>query len=270
MSATKCSAAISSSTATSVDLAAGAVSVWCADLDLRACTHPEDRALLDRDELQRADRLHTAALRARFTAAHGFLRELLGGALDRPPRGLRFARAQGGKPHLACQGENGLRFNLSRRERLVLIALSTGAEVGVDVERVRALPDRDFVAAEVFGVRERASLATDPRGGDRAFFEAWARKESLVKATGEGLAAPLRQIEILREGPDSDLCAVRSTDGSTSLGGWVVRDLQFAPEFAAALATPRGIERVYCYSCNGEGPQAPTLSDAEHCRGATP
>ena len=70
-------------------------------------------------------------------------------------------------------------------------------EVGVDVERLRPVPDMLEIAACCFSERERAFLA-ELDGAERvdAFFRAWTRKEAWLKATGYGLALGPERVEV--------------------------------------------------------------------------
>ena len=142
-----------------------AVDCWCVRLDVS----PGDLgSTLTGDERERCARFRFARDRRRFVVAHGVLRRLLGRYLGVRPEGLRFERNEFGKPRLSPRFDRRLRFNLSHSADVALIAVAVDAEVGVDVEYIRALPD----------------LADDPR----AFLGDWTRKEAYVKARGESLA----------------------------------------------------------------------------------
>lgn len=80
----------------------------------------------------------------------GYLRLLLGKILQRPAKALRFEYGQFGKPRLAPNPESGLEFSVSHSGDLVLIAVSNGRAVGVDVEMVRADIDPDGIAKRFF------------------------------------------------------------------------------------------------------------------------
>jgi hypothetical protein len=96
-----------------------------------------------------------------------------------------------GKPYLAGHDpSNGLKFNLSHCGDVLVVALSRTAEVGVDVERVRAIPEWRRIADRVFDPATREQLAAEIAVGvdERdAFLRHWCRMEALVKATGEGV-----------------------------------------------------------------------------------
>ena len=181
---------------------------------------------LSHDERARAARFLRETDRARFVAAHGMLRAVLGRAAACTPAALEFARNAFGKPYLVHDGKpHPLRFNLSHGGGLLLIAFGLGREVGVDVERPRALaPDgMDALMTAAFAPVEQSALrALPPRDRARAAYRLWVRREALAKAQGTGLARP---------------------SSKPQHGGWTVRDLPLGPGvFAALAAEGEGIE----------------------------
>lgn len=159
------------------------------------------RALLDDDERARLGRLRNAGDQLAFVAAHGLLRKLLSSRVaDVAPSAWRFNISASGKPWLA---DTTLRFNLSHCRELVAVALTSGAELGVDVEPVNATLAGEDVARRVYGPAELADLAAQPTLARRVerFFERWTVKEAWVKATGVGLDDDLPAFEVrLAEG----------------------------------------------------------------------
>jgi 4'-phosphopantetheinyl transferase len=156
----------------------------------------------------------------RFVAAHAALRSILGAALDRDPRALRFARRCGrygatnhGKPHLEV--EPGLDFSLSRSGDVALLALARGRRVGVDVERPPPGADLAAVAAQALAPGERTAIAALPPGErDAAILRAWTRKEALLKAQGLGVDGDLQKLDVASADP-----------GPVTLAGWHVASL---------------------------------------------
>ena len=103
------------------------------------------------------------------------------------------ARAPGGKPYLTAHARGlPLNFNISHSGDVLLVALSRSAEVGVDVERVRAVPEWRTIAGRMFDAVARnrllAEVACGADEGD-AFIREWCRLEAAVKATGIGIFA---------------------------------------------------------------------------------
>jgi len=159
---------------------------------------------LSGDEMARAERFRFEGDRRRFIVSRGVLRAILGQYLGIEPSHLNFSYGQHGKPSLAAGfGGDALRFNLAHSHELALYAFTRGREVGVDLERVRPLPDAGEIAARFFSRRENAELEGIPDCRKlEAFFTYWTCKEAYIKATGDGLARNLDQVEVsLAPGP---------------------------------------------------------------------
>ncbi len=198
------------------------------------------RALLSPDERERADRLRVEPAARRFTLARAALRTLLAECLDASPRALTFTYGPHGKPSLP----GPLQFNLSHSRGLALVALAVDAEVGVDVEKEREVPDALDIARRMFAPAEREALASvDERFRSAAFLRCWTRKEAFVKTTGDGLRLPLDAFEVTFVDPTGParLLRVDATDGSES--PFRMAALAPAPGFWGALCW-RGRERA--------------------------
>lgn len=121
-------------------------------------------------------------------AARAALGEILGEYLG---EGVELRADKDGKPRLALAPER-LSFNLSHSGELALIAIAPGgAEVGIDVERLK--PRRDLVRlAERWLPAPDAAVvaAADEAELEPVFYAAWTRYEARVKCTGTGIAGP--------------------------------------------------------------------------------
>lgn len=151
--------------------------------------------LLDEGERGRAARFAFHRDRQLYVAAHGALRWLLGRYLDQPPRSLRFEVADHGKPSLAPDVAAGLEFNLSHSDAMAAVAVARGRPVGIDLERDRLLRSEEGIARRVLAPDELARyLVLEGEERRRFLLWAWARKEALVKAWGEGVRRSLTQV----------------------------------------------------------------------------
>jgi len=199
--------------------------------------------LLSDRERERAGRFAFDPDRNRFIVARALLRQLLAARLGVRPEAVELASGARGKPALAGRfATSDLRFNVSHCKDVAVYALSSGREVGVDVEAVRTLPDADDVAARWFSPREYATYrALEP--GDRAlgFFQCWTRKEAFIKALGDGLFHPLDRFDVsLAPGEPAQILRVADVPGDRCR--WRLEGFSPVPGFVAAVVTERLIE----------------------------
>lgn len=141
------------------------------------------------EELERAWRLREPADRLRFVVGRGMLRTLLAACLGTEPDAIRFRREAFGKPSLAHEGgTRALRFNASGSEGLALVALARDLEVGVDLERVRDVPELSALTRELVPSEPAMAIeSAPPADRARVFLDRWVRHEALAKASGLGL-----------------------------------------------------------------------------------
>lgn len=130
---------------------------------------------------------------------------------------------------------NPLNFNLSHSRGFMLLAVTRGRDVGVDIELI----DREFATADVaerfFSRREILSLRSQPDHlQTEAFFNCWTRKEAYIKARGEGLTLPLDQFDVSLEPTRASLLDNRIFPGDPAR--WSLQVLHPAADYCAAVA----------------------------------
>jgi len=214
------------------------VHVWAANLDLLPEALGRCRSALSQEELQRADRFHFETHRNRFMAGRGILRTLLATYLECAPDKLNFSYGPNGKPALADElSQSGLFFNLAHSDDLALIAVTRLGPIGVDVERIRPMPDSDELVERFFSVRESALFQKLPdEQKNLAFFNLWTRKEAWLKATGEGIGDLLNQVEVtFLPGEPAQFLSLPQNSGLTN--DWTLRRLEPASSFVGAVAS---------------------------------
>jgi 4'-phosphopantetheinyl transferase len=187
---------------------------------------PAHTALLDPTERGRRTALRREADRDRFTLAAAVLRLAAADAVGIPPGAVRVDRtcpdcgAPHGRPRLPG---TGLHASVSHSGDLVAVALSPAGPVGIDVERVDATADLAALA--------RSTLAPgEPLRAPGDLFTYWCRKESVVKATGEGLRVPLNEVLVGPAGRPPRLVSYRGRALTAAM-----TDLPAGPGYAAAL-----------------------------------
>ena len=117
-----------------------------------------------------------------------------------------------------------------------MIALTTGLEIGVDVEQIRPLPDMQSIADRSFRPEEASEIMSLPQPErDHAFYRCWTRKEAYIKAIGDGLSAPLDDFRVTVQ-PNTPARFVHIEHDASAAQRWTLHDLQVAAGYAAALA----------------------------------
>ncbi len=198
-------------------------------------TTRNDTGSLSGDELDRASSFHFDLDRNRYISTRGALRSLLGGYLGIEPRSVQLIRDTHGKPLLAEASHRDLHFNVSHADTLIVVAISHGSPIGVDVEEMRTdIPHRDM-ASRFFSPEEMRDLELRPVDDRLAhFFSIWTRKEAYLKGIGTGLSIP----------PESFTVTV-GTGSPTPVNDpsrtehWWTSGIDVAEGFKSALALPR-------------------------------
>lgn len=227
-------------------LAEDEVHVWMVSLDEPPIPLGQLEGVLSSEEADRACRFHFARDRRRFAAGRGLLRVLLSSYVGASPAEMTFSTSYYGKPSLArpCCPED-LQFNVSHSDSWLMIGVTRGRPVGVDVESVRPLQDRDQIAERFFSATEVAALRSLPlEVRTEAFFTCWTRKEAYIKAVGQGLSLPLDRFAVsLAPGEPAALLMV---DGSSETAAqWTLWGLSPGAGSVGAVATQsRDVELV--------------------------
>jgi len=163
---------------------------------------PLHDALLAPVDLLRRARLRQQGDRHRLTVAAAVLRLVVGAHEGVPPARVEIDRScpgcggQHGKPRLA-----GLHVSVSHSGSSVAVAIGLDGPVGIDVEEIghHDPAELERLAVDVLAPEEHAALAQlTGRDRERGFLTYWTRKESLVKATGDGLGVPLDTVVVSR------------------------------------------------------------------------
>lgn len=213
-----------------------AVEIVVASLTQEPAAVRASASLLSSAERERASRFAFVRDACRFIVGRARLRQLLGAKLGKRPEAVRLVYGTHGKPALADAGQAPLHFTLSHCDDLAVYALSSGGEVGIDVEAVTPLPDADLIVSHFFSPREQAAYrALDRSDRPLGFFHCWTRKEAFIKALGGGLSHPLDSFDVsLAPGAPAELLrhAPEPGDGRR----WRLDSFVPAPGFVAAIA----------------------------------
>jgi 4'-phosphopantetheinyl transferase len=194
--------------------------------------------ILDQEERLRAAQLSFEHDRVRFIQAHGILRRILADYLDADAATLAFACNHHGKPYLVSRANDpDLHFSLSHSGNCYMLAVRLDHPVGIDVEKVRDLPQAIDIAQSYFTPAEGRVLAALQGAARRdAFFVLWTHKEAMVKGLGIGLADNLGRVEFELNPPGGPRLVAWDGDRSVAQR-WSVRRLDPGPGHVAAVAS---------------------------------
>jgi 4'-phosphopantetheinyl transferase len=213
------------------------VHLWLASLTVTDQEFDTLSRTLSSDELERADQFVFERDQRNFIVGRGLLRDILARYLDCQSEDIRFDYTPHSKPRLGSMGTSlRVEFNLSHSSGLLVLAVSGGRRVGVDVERVRPLPNLDQLASNSVSEYERNVLsALDPGDKLPGFFRCWTRKEAYLKARGDGLSIPLNSFD-MSLAPDNPIGMLSNRMDPNEVSRWSF--YTFIPEegFIAALA----------------------------------
>lgn len=168
--------------------------------DYEECTDPQlqdsYRSLLSEDEKARELRFAFAKDRLRHLATRAALRTILSRYAGLRPEQWCFATNSHGRPEIAPSMSAGrwINFNISHTDSLIVLGLTRGHAIGVDVENWTVRDISSDLARRFFATEEVCDLLALPLDRQQyRFFENWTLKESYIKAHGMGLSIPLDQ-----------------------------------------------------------------------------
>jgi len=198
----------------------GSADVWWAR---RQDSSPRLDVLLDDVERDRAAAYRRSEDRDRFLVGCVLAKTAVARVTGRVPDEVAFDRScrdcgkQHGKTRVVGGGPE---LSVSHSGDLVAVAVYPVYPVGVDVEQVRDIHDREALTRYVMSDAETGDL-----------FIAWTRKEAVTKATGDGLRVSFKDVVLAEEPP-------RVVSWPYEMPPSAVRlfDLTAAPGYVAALA----------------------------------
>lgn len=164
------------------------------------------------------------------------VRSLLSRATRLPAEELRWEKDRHGKPRFVDRElRRRFSFSYSHAEGSLLLAVSDGRLIGVDLEARRPIPERDSMVERYFHPDERTDYESTPIDvREAAFVRLWVRKEAFVKAVGLGLSMDLRRFSVATPDGRVRLAEARLLAPDAPKAWWVV-DLTLPAPFLGAV-----------------------------------
>lgn len=169
---------------------------------IAASDYSQAYAVLNRQEQERADRFKHRESQRNFVICRALVKYLLSLHLNMPLQSLQFETTSYGKPFLSID-QKQVFFNVSHSHEYGAIILSDECEVGIDIEKPRALGDLLALAERFFHPKEHQRLLkqTCPLKQKELFYYIWTVKEAILKATGDGIAHKLSIFDVFAPQP---------------------------------------------------------------------
>lgn len=166
---------------------------------------------------------------------HRLGRELLQFALERDYGGsYEVAQKENAKPFLV--GQQGIDFSITHTKGLVVCGISE-RRIGVDAEYIRQFDERlmrrictEEEIVYITGVKEGQETR------DEKFFRLWTLKESFLKATGQGLSFPMREISFSVRTLEKQMTGIRG-----NIPGWSYTQFWYGGRFIVTICEEQDI-----------------------------
>ena len=195
-------------------------------------------------------RLHSPGSRRLFQESHSLVRRALSRYSNIPPGKWRYVKNAHGKPRIDPKlGSVPLSFSLSHTKGLAVVAVTAGADVGVDVESMDRRVDAAKISGRFFSPEESVPLQKCRPGRLREhFFRYWTLKECYMKARGLGLSLPLDSFSFrLAEGlPHRIVFSEKDLRNSEDWRFALIRTLRYVVAIAVKTGRP-GPLRIRCF-----------------------
>lgn len=166
----------------------GDLQIWSISLDADEKFRNACKNALDEKGRKRIDYFKFKQVQESYIISQGGLRLLLSHYLGIPPKEIQIGKLSKGKPY-SIDNPN-LCFNMSNSGRKVVYAFSMDEDVGIDLEKIRELPDLDELIEKNYIPSERDYINKLPEQRQYRFFQFWTIKEAYLKAIGVGMRIP--------------------------------------------------------------------------------
>lgn len=190
--------------------------------------------LLSLEEQVRAQKYKVPKARREFVVSRGFLREKLSFFLNKAPKDIVIDVDFYGKPFIKS-ADCTLSFNMSHSEDRLVLAVTQGKALGIDIEKINFQQDLEIVH-QVFSQSEITELsAYQSTRKVKAFFKGWTQKEAFIKALGMGMSYPLKAFSVLLN-PDEQGRLIHAEQESVAFHHeWNMQCLEIDPDYHCSL-----------------------------------
>lgn len=157
------------------------VDTWMFDLEnITENEVSEAKLYLNLEEMQRAQRFVFDQHRRHFIIRRALLKVVLSQYVNIDPKAVQIAYGQYKKPYL--ENNENIYFNFSHTETKGVLGVTKMGQIGVDIEPIRSIEDRNKILDHFAEANERVWVGSSLE----RFLILWTMKEALVKCQGTG------------------------------------------------------------------------------------
>jgi 4'-phosphopantetheinyl transferase len=228
---------------TSSALRKGEVHIWSRTITFTPSEYESAFALLNSDEISRAQKYVFEKDRHEFVFSRSSLKQILASYLSVSPKEVQLTQGSFGKPMLSPN--QNVFFNVSHSHGRLLIAVANHPGVGIDVERISS-ENVDQLAPSVLSHEELIQLRSiGSENKVRGFFKAWTQKEAFIKAIGLGLQFPVQELSVdLNPEVEAKILKTRRAQERETFS---IRQLNWFQDHAASLVAAFPVSRILRY-----------------------
>jgi 4'-phosphopantetheinyl transferase len=176
------------------------ISVWASRADTLLAA-PSNFRLLTDDDQSSLRKIRPGAQRDSAVAAKILLRLSLSLTMGRrvEPTAWRFATNEFGKPFVAPEFAS-LEFSVAHTDAVVMVAISQGVKVGIDVESIDQQFDDTVIGQFCDAAEQSALYSLPPYQRLRSLIQLWTQKEAYTKMLGVGHSLEFRSFSLPMHG----------------------------------------------------------------------
>ena len=201
---------------------------------------------LSTKEKIQAKQYYTSDLSDRYIISHGVLRYILSYYTHQLPQDIEFIHNEYGKPFLK---NNNIQFNMSHSHDMVSYIISLDYRVGIDIEFHDRTIDIHGLSCLIFTPKEQEFVITlESKEKLELFYNLWTIKESLIKASGQGLSYPINTIEAMAPSPGAKVFL--DCDDNKFKQKWYYFPLEIDAGYSGAIAIEHKINQIIYLEMN--------------------
>jgi 4'-phosphopantetheinyl transferase len=195
-----------------------------------------------------ANKYYTKSLSDKYIMSHGILRYILSHYTKQYPKDIEFTHNEYGKPFLK---NSNIYFNMSHSHNMVSYIVALNQRVGIDIEMHDNNLNVQELASLVLTSGESQYLSSlNSKEKFALFYHLWTKKESLIKANGQGLSYPINTIEAIALSSGINILLFTNEKNILQQEEWYYYELETPKNYSGAIAIENKIDEIVYLEMN--------------------